>query len=42
MKLKKYIGSMLLVVVSLFSNIGVASTFGVGVEDMPETLKEKR
>ena len=42
MRLKKHVGAMLLLLVTIVSNTGAASLWGIGLEDMPDSLKEKR
>lgn len=42
MNFKKIIGSLMSIFSMVIISIGTASMAGVGVEDMPESLKEKR
>lgn len=42
MKIKKYLGSFALLLAAILVNINPASTFGVGVEEMPESIKKLR
>ena len=42
MKIRKTIGNLLLVVGTVFTLGGITSMLAVGVEDMPESMKEKR
>ncbi|MDU2490402.1 hypothetical protein [Clostridium sp.] len=42
MKFKKHIGSFILMLTALFVNVGTASFAAVGVEEMPESMKEIR
>lgn len=42
MKLKKHIGSLLLMMAAIISTSGTASILSVGVEDMPKSMKDKR
>ncbi|WP_461207266.1 hypothetical protein [Clostridium sp. DL1XJH146] len=41
-KLNKFMGAFFLSLCSLFVITGAASLFGVGMEDMPESIKEQR
>ncbi len=42
MKLKKQIGCFLLMLAAIVSTSGNASILSVGVEDMPQSMKNKR
>lgn len=42
MKLKKVIGSFLLLLVGVFVNVNPSSTFGIGIEEMPESMTKSR
>lgn len=42
MKLKKYVGCLLLMLATFVSTSGTASILSVGVEDMPQSMKDKR
>ncbi|WP_297714497.1 hypothetical protein [Clostridium sp.] len=42
MKLKKYIGGFLFMLVGIFVNLNPASAFTVGAEEMPESMKNLR
>ena len=42
MKLKKYIGGFLFMLVGVFVNLNPASAFTVGAEEMPESMKNLR
>ena len=41
-KMKKYIGGFLLMLINVFVNASPASAFTVGVEEMPESMKGSR
>lgn len=42
MKIKKYLGSAALLLASTLINLNPASVFGVGLEEMPESIKKLR
>lgn len=42
MNIKKYLGTFVLFLSALIVNFGPTSTLGVGVEDMPESIKNLR
>lgn len=42
MKLKKHIGVLLLMLVTIVSTGGRASAAGIGLEEMPDSLKKLR
>ena len=42
MKFKKNIGGALLLLAAVISNLGTTSILSVGVEDMPQSMKNKR
>lgn len=42
MKLKKVIGSFLLLLVGVFVNVNPSSIGGIGVEKMPESMTNSR
>ncbi len=41
-KMSKYIGGFFLALCSLIVITGAASMFGIGIEDMPESIKKQR
>lgn len=42
MKIKKLLGNFMLFLSSFTVNLGQASALGVGVDEMPDSLKEQR
>ncbi|WP_291745922.1 hypothetical protein [Clostridium sp.] len=42
MKLKKVIGSFLLLLVGVFVNVNPSSAIGIGIEEMPESMTKSR
>ena len=42
MKLKKYLGSFVLMLSVFLANVGNASIAAIGVEEMPESIKKSR
>lgn len=42
MNIKRYLGTFILFLSAIIVNFGPASTLGVGVEDMPESIKNLR
>lgn len=42
MNYKKIFGSLMAILSIVFVNGGASSMVGIGVEDMPKTLKDKR
>lgn len=42
MKFKKYIDGFLIMLTAVFVNVGTASAFMIGNEDMPESIKKIR
>lgn len=42
MRVKKYIGCLLLLLTTIVKTSGSASIFSVGVEEMPESMKKNR
>lgn len=42
MKLKKYLGSFVLMLSVIIANTGNASLAAIGVEEMPESMKKSR
>lgn len=42
MKIKKNVGNLLLLLSTIFTLGGVTSMFGVGAEEMPESMKKSR
>jgi hypothetical protein len=42
MKIKKYLGSLMLLLAAVLVNVGPASLSGIGAEEMPESIKKLR
>jgi len=42
MNIKKLLGKLILLLSSTTLNLGTASTLGVGLEEMPESVKNSR
>ncbi|WP_322389756.1 hypothetical protein [Clostridium perfringens] len=42
MKIKNYLGACTLFLAAVLINVGPASIFGVGIEEMPESIKKLR
>lgn len=42
MNIKRYLGSFMLLLSAIIVNFAPTSTLGVGVEDMPESIKNLR
>ena len=42
MKIKKYLGSFVLLLAAILVNAGPASLAGIGMEEMPESIKKLR